>query len=224
MAIGKAFGGNVFSQRSSTPTSLPTSLVQPPPVPQFPMNMQSTAQRNPDISRAQGDIRNFRDKISPEQRSRDAMAQARELGVGMTAEARANEARRGVSGTGVSSYNDRNIQDQVMNAALQAGEKAKYGGEELVMQNLGLGLNAAQAQNAAQSSDLDRAQAAQMAQYQAQVQAQMAQYQAQMQQQAALQQALLSGITSGSLSVDGGGGGASLSAPRGASFGGGFAR
>lgn len=221
MALGRGFGGNVFGQRSSSATSLPTSLVQPPPVPQFPMNMQSTAQRNPDISQAQGDIRNFRGKISPEQRSRDAMAQARELGVGMTAEARANEARRGVSGTGISSYNDRNVQGAVMDAALQAGEKAKYGGEELVMQNLGLGLNAAQAQNAAQSSDLDRAQQAQMAQYQAQVQAQMAQYQAQMQQQAALQQSLLSGITSGSLSVDGGGGGGgSLSAPRGAGFGG----
>jgi hypothetical protein len=143
-------------------------------------NINTSTERNPDIAQSQSELRKMAGQVDPMQRARDAMATARELGIGMTAEARANEARRGVSGSGVSSYNDRNIQAKVMSEAAKAGEQAKYGGEELKLNALGQGLSAAEAQA---NSQFQR--------QQMQNQMAMQQWQERMQQQRDIQNKLL---------------------------------
>jgi hypothetical protein len=156
-----------------------------------PTGINVSSEQNPDIGQSQKDLRRMAGELDPGKRADDAANRARELGLGMAAEARANEARRGVSGSGISAYNDRNIASKVMSEAAKAAETAKYGGEELKLNALGQGLNAAQAQA---NSQFQR--------QQLQTQAAMQQWQEQMQQQREAQNRILEQMLSG---VGGGG-------------------
>jgi hypothetical protein len=122
------------------------------------------------------------------------MAAARDLGIGMTKEARANEARRGVLGSGVSDLNNRGIARDVMSESLKAGLGAANAGQQMQGQALGTIGSLATAQAGNKQQDLARIADA----YQAERAAAMEQWRTQMQadalalqQKAQQQQALL---------------------------------
>jgi hypothetical protein len=180
----------ISSISASTPSSN-YNYTQPPAL----QPLQFTTQRDPDIANAQNMATGYYNSLNPNLQRTQAMAAARDLGIGMTKEARANEARRGVLGSGVSDFNNRNIASDVMRQSLQAGLGAANAGQQMQGQALGQVGNLATAQANNKQQDLARAADA----YQAQQAAAMDQWRTQMQaqslalqQQAQQQQALLS--------------------------------
>jgi hypothetical protein len=179
-------GGTIPTPTSSSYGPMPTYQAPPP------INFQS--QRNPDIAAAQGKANDYYNSLDPKQQRIEAMAAARDLGVGMTREARANEARRGVLGTGVSSFNDRQIGSDVMRQSLQAGLAGARSGQEMQGGAIGQIGSLATAQASNQQADLTRL----AQQYQMQQQLAMDKYRADMearslelQQKAQEQQSML---------------------------------
>lgn len=163
-------------------------------------NLDVSTETNPDIGQSQKDLRRMAGQVDPQQRARDAIATARdELLPGMQGEL-ASFAQRGIGkDSGAAQNVMRSFMSEGMRNALKAGETAKYGGEELKLNALGQGLNAAEAQA---NSQFQR--------QQLQTQAAMQQWQEQMQQQREAQNRILDQMLSG---VSGGGlsGGADLS-------------
>jgi hypothetical protein len=160
-----------------------------------------TTQKDPDISNAQNMANDYYKSLDPNLQRTQAMAAARDLGIGMTKEARANEARRGVLGTGVSDLNNRQIASDVMSQSLKAGLSAANAGQQMQGSALGQIGSLATAQAGNKQADLSRIADA----YQAQQAAAMDQWRTQMQaqalalqQQAQQQQALL-GMLNGNL-------------------------
>jgi hypothetical protein len=156
----------------------------------FQGEFKSTTQRNPDFERVGQVAQNWYRGVSPETQRTQAMAAARDLGVGLGREAAASRVRRGVSGSGVTDYDKRKIGRMVMEEANKAGLAAANKGQEMQLGGINAMTGIASGQSASMNSDLDRA----LALWQAQQQIRLQEQQLKLQQLQALMSAANQGV------------------------------